>query len=86
MVASSSLSFDGMTLERAIDVPFVALTTTAKRGLTVMVSQKPLTRMQNRDKSVSEAVVLYNHAHAVVKSVPIHDRKRCTVQPDLDCD
>ena len=30
MVAGSSLSFDGMTLERAIDVPFVALTTTAK--------------------------------------------------------
>ena len=27
---SSSLSFDGMTLERAIDFPFVALITTAK--------------------------------------------------------
>ena len=80
MVAGSSLSFDSMTLERAIDFPFAALTTTAKRGLTVMVSQKPLTRMQNRDKSVSEAVVLYNHAHAVVKPVLMHDRKRSTTR------
>ena len=47
-----------MTLELAIDFPFVALTTTAKRGLTVMVSQKPLARNQKRDKNVSEAVVL----------------------------
>ena len=30
MVAGSSLSFDGMTLKRAIDFPFGALTTTAK--------------------------------------------------------
>ena len=85
MVAGSSLSFDGMTLERAIDFSFAALIATAKTWIDghgiAEAARSDAEPWQERLRG--SRTVLYNHAHAVVKPVLMHDRKRCTTRSRL---